>query len=168
MFGRMSALVICFATFSVSAQTCLTNAERTTPTADFTDHNDGTVTHEKTGLTWRRCPVGQTYNMSSGACDGSLSGFTWNNALAEAESSSFSGSSDWRLPNPKELASLIEFACDSPTANTEIFPYAGGSYFWTSSPFAGMAQDRAWALQFDTSPTQARDKNSLYPIYLVR
>lgn len=168
MLKRISALTLCVATFSVTAQTCLTNADRTVPTTEFTDHKDGTVTHEKTGLTWSRCPVGQDYNSSSGACEGKFTAFTWRDALAEAESSTFSGSSSWRLPNLKELASLLEFSCESPTANIEVFPYEGGEYFWTSSPSRTGSEDRAWALEFDASPTQTRFKNTLYPIYLVR
>jgi hypothetical protein len=34
---------------------------QTTPTTDFDDNKDGTVTHKRTGLIWQRCPVGQIW-----------------------------------------------------------------------------------------------------------
>lgn len=33
---------------------------RTSPTARFQDHGNGTVTDRGTGLTWMRCQLGQT------------------------------------------------------------------------------------------------------------
>lgn len=152
-----------------TAQVCLSSVDESTPTADFTDNQDGTVTHKTTGLTWLRCPVGQTFNATNEACEGPTTGVVWKDALAKAESFSFAGFDDWRLPNPKELTSILEFSCATPAINLEIFPHTGTAYFWTSSPLqTGSLEDRAWAVRFSPVATQAREKNMAYPIYLIR
>ncbi len=46
-------------------------AAPTTPTSDFIDNKDGTVTHRTTGLTWMRCALGQMWTGLS--CSGAAS-----------------------------------------------------------------------------------------------
>ncbi len=88
----------------VQAQNCVENYPQTTPDERFTNHNDGTVTDKQTGLMWQQCVLG----FSGAMCDqGSASAFTWKGALEQA-GQSFSDYSDWRLPNVKELLSIVE------------------------------------------------------------
>ncbi len=97
------------------------NLVETTPTADFDiSATDGTVIHTKTGLMWKRCAEGQTWDGTT--CTGSASNFNWQNALAAAANSTFAGYSDWRLPNIKELQSIVESCGYSPAINRTIFP----------------------------------------------
>ena len=110
-----------------------------TPAADFVDHGDGTVTHLPTGLMWKRCAEGLSGPQCTGSSigPGHADGFSWTQALAAAESSTFAGYSDWRLPNVKELASIIETCGYQRAINASVFPgtpfAAGGSVFWTST-----------------------------------
>ena len=60
------------------------------------DNGDGTVTDLATGLTWQKADSG--------------AGMTWSNALAYAESLSLGGYQDWRLPDVKELQSIVDYA----------------------------------------------------------
>jgi hypothetical protein len=54
---------------------------------------------------WKQCAEG----LSGATCQtGSAQTFTWANALAHAEASTFANYTDWRLPNVKELSSLVE------------------------------------------------------------
>lgn len=100
---------------------------------NFTDNNNGTITDESTGLMWQKTDDGTALN--------------WENALSYAENLNLGGKSDWRLPNAKELQSLVDYsrspqATNSPAINpifdtTEINDPNGNSgqypYFWTGT-----------------------------------
>lgn len=78
----------------------------------FIDNGDGTVTDRSTGLMW--------------AQDDSGYGMTWSNALAWVQSANETnhlGHHDWRLPNVKELQSLLDYArSPDTTASAAIDP----------------------------------------------
>jgi hypothetical protein len=115
-------LVFCTATF----------AAPTTPTSDFIDNNDGTVTHKLTGLVWMRCSMGQTWDKATASCTGTAATYTWDAAMALK--SNFAGKSDWRLPNIWELHTIVEWENPSLTINTTIFPDTSNTRTWSSSP----------------------------------
>ncbi|MHC4202098.1 MAG: Lcl C-terminal domain-containing protein, partial [Planctomycetota bacterium] len=62
---------------------------------DFVDNRDGTVTDRATGLTWTKADSGRTMN--------------WAEALEYAEGLSLAGRDDWRLPDVKELQSIVDY-----------------------------------------------------------
>lgn len=62
---------------------------------DFVDNSDGTITDNATGLMWMQ--------------DDSEMGMNWEDALAYAQSNQSSGYNDWRLPNVKELQSIVDY-----------------------------------------------------------
>ncbi len=163
--GYLSAVMLLLAAHS-SAATCRNDITASTPYKDFTLHNDGTVTHNSTGLMWMRCSLGQTWDGST--CTGAASTFTWQNALGAAQSHNFAGHSDWRLPNKNELASLVEQRCVSPAINSKIFPSTptGGS-FWSSSPYAGNSGN-AWGVGFGGGAVYGYNKVSDFQVRLVR
>ncbi len=96
-------------------------------TNDFEDNGDNTVTDHATGLMWQQ--------------DDSGSGMLWKAALAYAEASTHAGYDDWRLPNAKELQSLLDYsrspgttsspAIDAIFTSTQITNEAGqADYPW--------------------------------------
>ena len=66
------------------------------PSYRFTDHGDGTVTDNLTGLMWLQKDSG--YFAAGDDSDGAL---TWNQALEWSETFEYAGHDDWRLPNAK-------------------------------------------------------------------
>lgn len=100
---------------------------------DFVDNADGTITDNSTGLMWQQADDGL--------------GRDWQNALSYAESLSLAGYSDWRLPNAKELHSIVDYtrcpdftnsaAINAMFQTTMINDTEGNPgqypYFWTST-----------------------------------
>lgn len=161
-------LVLCvlMATSSVEAQQmCRAGVPTSTPAADFTDNGDGTITHDRTGLMWKRCLEG----LSGPECTtGSAINPTWQAALQHADSHSFAGYNNWRLPNIKELGSILELSCWGPAINLAIFPLTdGGSYIWSSSPSAEGLVD-AWAMATDLGTLFRSSREANYNVWLVR
>ncbi len=105
----------------------------TTPNSNFVDNLDGTVTDTNTGLMWQKCQLG----LSGDICEtGSVVTFTWEEALDEASLNDYSGYTDWRVPNIKELASIVEYQCNTPAINLNIFPNTTTSLNHASTGFA--------------------------------
>ncbi|MFU8818781.1 MAG: DUF1566 domain-containing protein [Desulfurivibrio sp.] len=147
------------------AQSCRDSIPATTPGGNFILHDDGTVTHGTTGLMWMRCSLGQSW--SDEACNGAAGGFTWGEALRAAVGHQFAGYSDWRLPNKNELEALVEESCSLPAINAAIFPATPTAYFWTSSPYAGLAY-AAWSVDFGFGAVNASVKSGSIHLRLVR
>ncbi|MBS4096698.1 MAG: DUF1566 domain-containing protein [Sulfuricella sp.] len=131
-----------------------------TPTSDFSDNGDGTVTHQKTGLTWKRCAEGQTWSGST--CSGTAKSYTWSAANALS-------TGGWRLPTVNELQTLVEYsiAYPGPTINTTIFPSTPASCFWSVSAYAGSSDD-TWYVDFGNGNDRSRFRTSSFYVRLVR
>ena len=124
-----------------------------TPTSDFAAFGtaDVTVIHDKTGLMWKRCSEGQTWDSSSNTCAGTATTMTWDNALKTANTANtaaFAGFTDWRLPSIKELESILELCGSLPPINLTAFPGTPvvANYWSSSSYFPDVT--RAWLVIF--------------------
>jgi hypothetical protein len=95
------------------------------PDPRFTDNDDGTVTDNFTGLLWTK--------------SANLYGYTYffSDALTSCSSCDEGGYTDWRLPNVRELASLIDYGQPQyhklPAENPFIEPSGPHFYYWTST-----------------------------------
>jgi Protein of unknown function (DUF1566)/Divergent InlB B-repeat domain/Bacterial Ig-like domain (group 3) len=93
------------------------------PVTRFIDNTDGTVTDTLTSLMW----------LKDATKSGSL---TWADALtyvANLNSNSYLGYTDWRLPNRKELRSLLDYS-QAGIPLPAGYPFKVNSYeYWTSS-----------------------------------
>ncbi len=94
----------------------------------FVDNRDATITDQATGLMWMQGDSGK--------------GMNWRDALEYAEGSTHAGYSDWRLPNAKELQSIVDYsrapdARDDAWRGPAIDPLFEvtevESYYWSST-----------------------------------
>jgi Protein of unknown function (DUF1566) len=154
-----------------TAQTCnTTQLVAATPSRQFADNNDGTITDKKTKLTWKKCSEAQLWNSNTGECDGIANAYTWQEALAQvplANSDRFAEKTDWRLPSFQELASLVETQCSEPSINLSIFPGTSPEVFWSASSY-GSKSDFAHYVNFNIGQISASNKTETYLVRLVR
>ena len=135
------------------------------PDSSYSLHADGTATDTRTGLIWKRCAEGQIWNGST--CTGSASLYSWPSARTQAATSRFAGENDWRLPNRKELFSLVEKCRISPAINGTVFPATPSSFFWSASPGADGSAS-AWGVYFDNGYVINDFQRYDYQVRLVR
>ena len=137
----------------------------------YTDHADGTISDAQTGLMWMQCTYGQVYDSTSKDCSsGSAESADWQQAFANAAESNAHGGSygynDWRLPNVKELGSIVDFGSHSPAINQSIFPNTiVDRPYWTSTPFRA-DDSQALAIHFSAGDYLARARNTTAATYL--
>lgn len=135
---------------TVQAQTCNTSSiVATTPSSRFTVNGNGTATDKQTGLMWKQCLEGR----SGESCySGAPVNLGWDEALqvpaALNASGGFAGYTDWRLPNIKELLSIVERQCYDPALNLMVFPNEQQiRNVWSGSPYVDPSID-AWYVGF--------------------
>lgn len=146
-------------------QTCWASNYLTTPTSRFVINPNGTALDTKTGLIWKRCLEGYTWNGST--CTGSTALANWQTALQQAAASTFASNSNWRLPNIKELASIAERGCVNPQVNLTIFPNMPTLIIWSGTPALQPATS-AWTGGSGFQNHWYRSKTELHGVLLVR
>ncbi|UJS25751.1 DUF1566 domain-containing protein [Thiothrix winogradskyi] len=139
----LSVLPICG-----NAQICqVENILSTTPDSQFIDNNNGTVTDINSELMWKKCTEGQHGDDCN---SGVAQTYKWEVAQEQidiANRVSFAGYTNWRLPNIKELSSIVERQCYEPAINLRRFPNTPSALFLSSSPF-DFEGNNAWGLYF--------------------
>lgn len=133
--------------------------------AGFTDNGNGTVTDSTTSLVWDQCP----YGLTGAACDsGTVT--TWVgalNAAAAANTASYKGFTDWRVPNKNELESLVNINTNNPAWDSAFPSVAYGNYYWTSTSYTPNPSS-AWVVGFGKGHTYASGKGGPGFVRLVR
>ncbi len=158
--------ILCLTLAVNAVADCNPNITASTPTGRFTTTPD-TVSDNITGLMWMRCSLGQ----SGGGCStGSAATYTWETALyspAAANAVNTYGYGDWRLPNSKELASIVEVKCFDPAINANVFDNTPSAFYWSSSPYAGN-NISAWGVNFNYGSDSHSNKDYSRYVRLVR
>lgn len=134
----------------------------------FVDNADGTLTDLVTGLMWKRCPEG----LSGSDCSlGAASNKVWGVAMKTARDSNYAGYDDWRLPNLKEMQTLVDVASDNPAQDESVFPNPNLVLnFWTSSLTKKQSPvTQSWRINFQYGLSEVKVRTqSLNAQWLVR
>jgi hypothetical protein len=108
-------------------------------TNQFVNNENGTISDNATGLMWIQNDNAQA--------------ISWKNALSYAENLTYAGYSDWRLPDTKELQSIVDYtrspattssAAINPIFNCTQITNEGGvadyPWYWSNTTFSSQAQ----------------------------
>ncbi len=135
----------------------------------FSVNNNGTVTDNLTGLMWMQCNLGARWDQETLECidDGFETKALrthWEDALQQTvtfnSSGGLAGHSDWRLPNIKEISSLIYRHCKEPMIDTDIFLDAKHAPYWSSTPTTDLRSFERDKLDNEGKPIPLLGKNN--------
>jgi hypothetical protein len=147
----------CALVSGVQAQSCHDGLTETTIIDNFTLLSNGLAQDKTTGLMWMRCAYGQTWDSVNSTCTGNAVELTWQDALQASEQMTEGGYTDWRLPNVKELATIVEKRCTDPAVNATLFPATPADNFWTSTTVTGSGS-WAWSVAFYNGRNNTKEK----------
>ena len=110
----------------------------------YTSHPNGTISDMSTGLVWEKKTAANEFDA-----------YYWDEAFAYVAGLNalrFGGYDDWRLPNIRELASLIDYGKFNPAIASELDDCGNGSCtvagsYWSSTT-AESATFLAWRVNF--------------------
>jgi hypothetical protein len=106
------------------------------------DTSDDTVTDNCTGLMWQR----DTADVNDDGQSTDQDFVPWCDALAYCENLSFAGHDDWRLPNVRELQSIVDYGLVVPSIDPVFGALSSG--YWSSTSSAGNPGG-AWLVYFE-------------------
>ncbi len=148
--------------------------KRPTNGHNYVNNGDGTITDTDTELMWTQVPS---------------AAMNWTSAIAHAENLTTAGYTDWRLPNIKELQTLVDITLATSTSaagvlpclQRTLFPSATATAYWSSTPLrsGGGSPTQAWLAEFGVNTTSIPARNSqgilsyepfasTYPVFAVR
>lgn len=143
------------------------------PYPRFTDHGNGTVTDNMTGLIWLKnanCFGVRDWATALADCNGL--------AAPQCEVSDGSGAGDWRLPNVNELQSLVHRLLGNPAISDTLgtgqwsegdpFSSVRSDWYWTSTTHP-WSTGHAWIIRMGYGLMNCNDPKSFdYRVWPVR
>lgn len=119
---------------------------------DTTVASEPVVRDSLTGLAWRRCSAGQSWD--GAGCTGTATSRSWTQAQ-EACQGEYGGMSSWRVPTLLELQTLVDRGLAHPTVTIEptAFPGTYPGRYWSASAVSGSSQRARFAISFYNGAT---------------
>jgi len=160
---------------------------------NYVDNGDGTITDTNTGLVWEKKSddgtihdKDNTYSWGQGVSPYSMNGTVVTTFLAVLNTGSgFAGHTDWRLPNRRELESIVNLENVTPAVSAEFNTNCGvnssgnagctvttcsctvSDYHWSSSTDA-LSPPSAWVVYFGDGNIATPSKTNSYYVRAVR
>jgi hypothetical protein len=117
----------------------------------FVDREDGTVEDVATGLVWQKETAPGLHS--------------WCQALGYCEGLELGGHDDWRLPNVRELQSLLDFRQVSPAIDPVFGAVA--DLYWSSTSSVNVPQ-YAWYVGFGNRLVSGHERENAHAVRAVR
>ncbi len=92
---------------------------------------------------------------------------SWDELVQGSITDSLCGFNNWRVPTVGELYSIVNYDIFNPTIDSDYFPNTASSWFWSSSPVAGLDL-AAWGIYFDKGNDNFINRDGNYRVRLVR
>jgi len=144
-------------------------------TLAYVDNGDGTITDTNTGLMWEKLSRDLEIHDWDTA-------YTWDNAFAVKvaklnQGVGFAGHTDWRMPNIKELISIVNFQSVTPAVSAAFHTgctdectvtscsCTQSAFYWSSSSSA-LNPESAWLVDFNRGSLSMGLKSQ--PFFFVR
>lgn len=132
---------------------------------NFIDNGDGTISDYATGLMWQKADDSKSRD--------------WEASLTYSEHLELAGHTDWRLPNAKELQSIVDYSRSPQTTNSpaidpvfstsEIKDPEGNSeqypFFWTSTTHLDGVNPTSGAVYIAFGEGQGKMRNQLMDVH---
>ena len=135
-------------------------------TPSYTDNGNGTITDNVTKLMWEKLSDDGSIHDKDSTYFGMSAGIAKANTLNGA---AFAGHTDWRLPNRRELASIVDLGRQNPSANPVFHTGCVGgctilscsctknTIYWTSSTYIGYSL-ASWKVIFQDGDIYAGNR----------
>lgn len=116
-------------------------------------NEDGTVSDLATGLIWQQVDDDseRTWAAAQSYCDGLVLG----------------GKKDWRLPNVKELESILDYRMTNPSIDDALFPSTNPSFYWSATGSTRIL-DASWRVDFYQGVVDFHVRSNTYSVRCVR
>jgi hypothetical protein len=122
------------------------------PAGRYTLAGNGTVYDTQTGLTWQQSDDGVDRN--------------WNAAVSYCQTLPLAGGG-WRLPQVKELLSILDLSRSNPALDRVAFPGAANTSYWSASDQVGQT-DAIWFVYFVYGNMSWTGVTDIYRVRCVR
>jgi len=123
--------------------------------AEFSKQN-GVVSDSTTNLEWQ-----DDYSDNGG----DIKNTTWKDSIDYCESLSLDGGG-WRLPNVRELESIVDDTKTNPSINS-VFELISSNIYWSASTYANDS-DTAWVVMFYYGRVNPYKKTYSYDVRCIR
>ncbi|MBI3802014.1 MAG: DUF1566 domain-containing protein [Deltaproteobacteria bacterium] len=136
--------------------------------------NDGTLKDVNTGLIWevkcRICAVpglhsvNNVYRWSGNGSQETI--WDWLEDINAEGGTGYAGHNDWRIPNVRELQSIVDYGAFNPSIDP-VFIFTAATDYWSSSTTDG-GPLIAWDVHFGNGAVVSNAKSNAFHVRAVR